>query len=263
MSSSSAGTSFSAMTARAGCRGESSKAAVTCPCSAPWRTRTASPRAPSASAKASSRMDLPAPVSPVSTDKPDAKSISSRSIRTMSRIESRASMTIVLALPAASADVCRMLRRRPPMIEQRQRNWTVDNHALWGGASWVVPTCGVKSARYGRSDCVELQLARGPSRERLTDPMALVLVGLKTLRLHQGIGVLVPTAVREIVAQHRCRGLRFLHNAERHVGFGKPQQRFLDVARALIARHHDLEAIDGANIVAGVQVLPADLHLLA
>src|SRR5262249_52568413 len=253
--------------ARAGCRGESSKAAVTCPCSAPWRTRTASPRAPSASAKASSRMDLPAPVSPGSTDKPDAKSISSRSIRTMSRIESRASMTIVLASHLATgADVCRMLRRRPPrpMIEhaiddelQRQRNWTVYNNALWGAASWVVPTCGVKSARYGRSDCVELQLARGPSRERLADPMALVLVGLKTLRLHQGIGVLVPTAVREIVAQHRSRGLRFLHDAERHVGFGKPQQRFLDVARALIARHHDLEAIDGANIVAGVQVLPA------
>ena len=48
----------------------SSKAAVTCPCSAPWRTSAASPRAPSASAKASSRIDLPAPVSPVSTASP-------------------------------------------------------------------------------------------------------------------------------------------------------------------------------------------------
>ena len=45
-------------------------AAVTWPCSAPWRTSAASPRAPSASANASSRIDLPAPVSPVSTDKP-------------------------------------------------------------------------------------------------------------------------------------------------------------------------------------------------
>ncbi len=58
---------------RAGCPGARSKAAVTCPCSAPWRTRPASPRPPSASANASSRMDLPAPVSPVSTDRPGRK----------------------------------------------------------------------------------------------------------------------------------------------------------------------------------------------
>src|SRR5258708_1533658 len=37
-------------------------------------------------------MDLPAPVSPVSTARPRENSISSRSIRTMSRIERRASM---------------------------------------------------------------------------------------------------------------------------------------------------------------------------
>src|SRR5213080_3229577 len=56
------------------------------------RTRPASPRPPSASANASRRMDLPAPVSPVSTARPRENSISSRSIRTMSRIERRASM---------------------------------------------------------------------------------------------------------------------------------------------------------------------------
>src|ERR1700704_5551100 len=69
-----------------------SKVAVTWPCSTPWRTRPASPRPPSASAKASSRMDFPAPVSPVSTARPRENSISSRSIRTMSRIDRRASM---------------------------------------------------------------------------------------------------------------------------------------------------------------------------
>src|SRR4051794_5814674 len=68
--------------------------AVTCPCSAPWRTRPASPRPPSANAKASSRMDLPAPVSPVKTARPGANSISSRSIRTMSRIDRRANMEL-------------------------------------------------------------------------------------------------------------------------------------------------------------------------
>src|SRR5215212_10039463 len=69
-----------------------SNTAVTWPCSTPWRTRPASPRPPSASANASSRIDLPAPVSPVSTARPRENSISSRSIRTMSRIDRRASM---------------------------------------------------------------------------------------------------------------------------------------------------------------------------
>src|SRR3981189_1631425 len=69
-----------------------SNTAVTCPCSTPWRTRPESPRPPSASANASRRMDLPAPVSPVSTARPRENSISSRSIRTMSRIDRRASM---------------------------------------------------------------------------------------------------------------------------------------------------------------------------
>src|ERR1700694_3696122 len=71
-----------------------SNTAVTWPCSAPWRTRPESPRPPSASANASRRMDLPAPVSPVSTARPRENSISSRSIRTMSRIERRASMRV-------------------------------------------------------------------------------------------------------------------------------------------------------------------------
>src|SRR3984893_7084482 len=69
-----------------------SNTAVTWPCSTPCRTRPASPRPPSASANASRRMDLPAPVSPVSTASPRENSISSRSIRTMSRIDRRASM---------------------------------------------------------------------------------------------------------------------------------------------------------------------------
>src|SRR4051812_24832908 len=83
---------LSARMADAGCDFGTSNTAVTWPCSAPWRTRPASPRPPSASAKASRRMDLPAPVSPVRTASPRENSISSRSIRTMSRIERRASM---------------------------------------------------------------------------------------------------------------------------------------------------------------------------
>jgi hypothetical protein len=65
------------------------------------------------------------------------------------------------------------------------------------------------------------------------------------------------------VAEHGGRGLRFLHDPERHIGLGEPEQGFLDVARPLIAGHHDLEAIDGAGVVAAVQQLPPDVHLLA
>ena len=51
-------------------RRATSKTAVTSPCSAPCRTSALSPRPPSASDSASSRIDLPAPVSPVSTVRP-------------------------------------------------------------------------------------------------------------------------------------------------------------------------------------------------
>src|ERR1700712_5654051 len=81
-----------------------SNTAVTWPCSAPCRTRPASPRPPSASAKASRRMDLPAPVSPVSTASPGENSISSRSIRTMSRIDRRASMRSEFLAEAHSSE---------------------------------------------------------------------------------------------------------------------------------------------------------------
>src|ERR1700761_229118 len=83
---------FSARIAAAGWPFGTSNTAVTCPCSTPWRTKPASPRPPRASANASSKIDLPAPVSPVSTARPRENSISRRSIRTMSRIDRRASM---------------------------------------------------------------------------------------------------------------------------------------------------------------------------
>src|SRR6516165_2581753 len=60
--------------------------ADTAACCAPARTSPASARLPSASPSASSRIDLPAPVSPVSTQRPGRKARSRRSIRTTSRI---------------------------------------------------------------------------------------------------------------------------------------------------------------------------------
>src|SRR5215218_6717054 len=161
-----------------------SNVAVTCPCSTPWRTRPESPRPPSASANASSRMDLPAPVSPVSTARPRENSISSRSIRTMSRIDRRASI--------------------------RDRF-----------------------------------LAETQFFEGFGDIGALILARLETAGLYKIIGVLVPAAVRKVVSKYRGGGLGLADDADRHIGLGETEQRFLDMAGGLIAGHDRLEAVDG------------------
>src|SRR3954452_5979992 len=178
-----------------------SNTAVTWPCSTPWRTRPASPRPPSASAKASSRMDLPAPVSPVKTARPVANSISSRSIRTMSRIDRRASM---------------------------------------------------------EPNFLETDLLEGPAH-----PGPLILARFETAGFYKIIGVLVPAAIRKIVAEHGRGGLSLADDADRHIGLGEPEQRFLDMARGLILRHHGLVAIDRGRVVALLHVVAADIHFLA
>ena len=68
-----------------------SNSALTSARAAPSRTTPASPLAPSASCSASIKIDLPAPVSPVSTEKPAWKSSSSAGTITKSRKASRRS----------------------------------------------------------------------------------------------------------------------------------------------------------------------------
>src|SRR5580658_6786972 len=68
-----------------------SKMAVALPCAAPGRT-VARPRLPTASPSESSRMDFPAPVSPVRTLRPGANSSAACSISTMSRTVRAASI---------------------------------------------------------------------------------------------------------------------------------------------------------------------------
>src|SRR5215470_6727453 len=271
ISSSSAGISFSAMSARTGWPGGSSKAAVTWPCSAPWRTNATSPRAPSARAKASSRMDLPAPVSPVSTDRPEANSISSRSIRIMSRIESRASMTTVLAFRwAADAEAYGLpVAARPQSKDGTCLRVTAaelgpaPNCALpapqvgWSRLAVSSPDTAIWGKRLRRDD-LEFQL-----RECLADPGAFALVRLNALRLHQCISVLVPATFGEVVAEHGGRSLRLVDDTERHIDLGEPQEGFLDVTRPLVARHHHLESIDGAYVILRVLQLTPDVHFLA
>src|SRR3979490_3282547 len=179
-----------------------SNTAVTCPCSTRGRTRPESRGQPSASANASRRMDLPAPVSPVSTARPRENSISSRSIRTMSRIERRASM-------------------RDQFL-------------------------------------AETQFLEGPG-----DIGTLILARFETAGLYKIIGVLVPAAVGKIVPEHGSSGLRLADDADRHIGLGKPRQRFLDMPRGLILGHHGLETVDRCGVVALFHVIAADRHLLA
>src|SRR5216684_1393847 len=193
-----------------------SKAAVTCPCSAPSRTSKASPRAPSASEKASSTIDLPAPVSPVSAESARAKSISRRSMRTMSRMERWISINAGFYLR----------RRGPSQVE------------------------GNKSAERQRLEC-------------LADPGVLVLARLAAARLHELIGVLIPGAGGEVMAEHRRRGLRLVHDAKRHVALGQPHQRLLDVTGRLVLGDDRLEAVDGADKVPFLEIEAADHHLLA
>src|SRR6188474_2337538 len=101
------------------------------------------------------------------------------------------------------------------------------------------------------------------SREGAADPGALVLGRLEAAGLHQPVGVLVPAAVREIVAEHSRGGLRLLRDAERHIGLSEPEQRFFHVARGLILRHDDLEPVDPAGELSLAKIIETDRHLLA
>ena len=106
--------------------------------------------------------------------------------------------------------------------------------------------------------------SRGPTfLEGPADPGALILARLETAGLYKIIGVLVPAAVRKIVPEHGGGGLRLADDADRHIGLGEPLQRFLDMPRGLVLRHHGLEAVDGAGVVALFHVVAADVHFLA
>src|SRR5215207_8032760 len=103
----------SASNAWTGWSADSSISADTDAASSPLRTSPASERAPSASPNASSRIDLPAPVSPVSTPSPLSNSSSSCSTSTTLRIAS----CLSTARPRASASALRSGLRRVPRNE--------------------------------------------------------------------------------------------------------------------------------------------------
>src|SRR5262249_3045542 len=99
--------------------------------------------------------------------------------------------------------------------------------------------------------------------ERAAHPGALVFVRLEPALLHEGVGVLVPTAGAKVMTEHAGRGLRLAGNAARPVDLGQPIKRLFDVPRRLILRHHDLEAVDRSDEVALLLIIAPDLHFLA
>src|SRR5579864_4672061 len=188
----------SARSAWAPLRADGSKTAVAEPWAAPGRT-DARPRPPAANPKASRRIDLPAPVSPVRTFRPGANSSAAASIKTMSRTVS-----------AASID-------RP-----------FESLAQDSGY-----------------------------------PRALVNLRLQMMPLQELVGVLVPGAAGIIVAQHGGRGFRFAVDTQRIVGLGQTLQGFGDLRGLLILLDDRAKAVDGADIIALVEVVAADRHFLA
>jgi len=62
--------------------------------------------------------------------------------------------------------------------------------------------------------------------------------------------------------EHGGGGLGFRNDPERHVTLGEAHQGFLHMPRGLVARHHDLEPVDGANKILLALVVAADGHFL-
>src|SRR6478752_5104674 len=79
----------------------------------------------------------------------------------------------------------------------------------------------------------------------------------------QSISMLVPGAVGEVVPQNGRRCLRLVNDAERHVGLSQPHQSLFDMARRLILRNDNFEAVDSASVILLFQIVAADLHFLA
>jgi hypothetical protein len=98
--------------------------------------------------------------------------------------------------------------------------------------------------------------------ERVADPGFLIFHRDEPdgLELIETIGS--PMTVRKFAIQRRRRGLGLGHDAERQIAFLKPEERFRGFRRRLEPCRHDLEAIDGAGVVAAVHVIEAYFHLV-
>src|SRR5829696_7310919 len=120
---------------------------------------------------------------------------------------------------------------------------------------------GSRANALGRDDTKSSTQPHLP--ECATDPGPFAFLRLEPAGPYEPVSSLVPGAVREIVAEHRRRRLRLLHDPERQVRLGQAHQSFFDMARGLILRDYHLETIDRSRVIALVEIVAADHHLLA
>src|SRR5262249_17131182 len=93
-----------------------------------------------------------------------------------------------------------------------------------------------------------------------TDPGVIALLRLVTLAFYHPLSILLPDPIGEIMPEHGRGSLGFGNDAERQVTLGKAHQGFLDMPSGLVARHHDLEPVDGADKILLTLVITADGH---
>src|SRR5881227_3422949 len=108
--------------------------------------------------------------------------MSSRSIRTMSRMDRRESMCLQYQNILSHARPCAGHPRLPS-----------------GPKTWMA---GTSPAMTHHCDSATVELAQPDLLEGLADPGALILVRLEPAALHQPVSFLVPRAVREVVPKH-------------------------------------------------------------
>ncbi len=95
------------------------------------------------------------------------------------------------------------------------------------------------------------------------DPGIIIPLRPKVAARQQGVAIQIPVGTREVVPQHRRSRLRFFGHAKRQIGLNEPVQRFGHMARGLIIFDNGPEPVDRADILATLQVVTPNLHLLA
>src|SRR5690606_33413087 len=130
-------------------------------------------------------------------------------------------------------------------------------------------TCRSPRALSGEAPCSRTEPCPTSAAERVDrldgarDPAFGVRLRRQPAALELRIGVLVPVAVRIVVAEHGRRGLRLRYDAERQVELHEPIERLRRLGRGLVVDDDGLEAVDGGEIGVPLLVPAADRHLLA
>src|SRR5271170_7177341 len=104
---------------------------------------------------------------------------------------------------------------------------------------------------------------RNDGMVQLGNPGFLMFLWLEAAALQQGVGVLVPLAIGEVVSQDSRRRLRLVGDAQAHIRLGQAIERLLGMSRRLVVAQNGAETIDRGGVVAPIEIEAADRHLLA